>query len=331
MKKLLLIVLVAGIIYSVAWVALAQLGEQKLSQAIKTESVSVTGFPQGFTAKFKKPEITVGNAVLSSNESLEVSRDIAGSEYHFVLPRNITIRSKQTVLNCHFAKPAALVISVEPLGLEKQQYHTLQSLLKDPKFYAAFRLAEYKDAGAVCTNAKYKSRYTYTNSAFSVRNEKRENNSVLYYKGVMTGDLNIALDVQLDGYDPFLTKAFPENSQLLINTLRFQSARYAGDLSGYIKINKTDIFPYGLVKLNLQNITPMLNDLYTAPVQKLPEQAKLKMLLLKLANAKAGDENLVIPIARPQSEDLQIGSMRLAEFLGNWYALFANNDNSRAQ
>ena len=138
MKKFLLIILVAGLIYGVAWVAMAKIGEQTLFKSIKTESVKVTGFPQRFVATMEKPEITVGNALLTSNQSLQISRNITGSEYEFVLPRDITMNSNQNVVTCHFAEPAHLHISVEPLMLEKQKYQDLQSLLKDPKFYAAF-------------------------------------------------------------------------------------------------------------------------------------------------------------------------------------------------
>ena len=143
--------------------------------------------------------------------------------------------------------------------------------------------------------------------------------------------MNLAIDIELDGYDPFLTNAFPENSELRINALRVQSPRYGSDATGYVKVNKTDIFPYGLIKLNLQNITAILNDVYSTPLQRLPERAKLNDFILKVANAKPGDQNLMIQIVRPKGQNVQIGTMPLAQFLMGWNQLFANNDNSRTQ
>ena len=331
MKRILLILLVAVSVYSVAWVALAKLGEKELAKTIKTESVKVTGYPERFTATFEKPQVMIGNSLLTSEQPLQVSRNIAGSEYHFILPRDITTHSGPSVVTCHFTKPADMLVSVEPLALEKQQYPTLQSMLKDPKFYAAFRKAEYKDAGAVCVNEKFHSRYTYTQGNFTVRNEKKEAQSVLYYKGAMVGDVNLAFDVELDGYDPFLANAFPDNSELRINTLRVQTPRYQGNVGGYVKLNKTDPFPYGLVTVNAQNISSMLDDLYGAPGQHLPNREKLNTLLFRLANAQPADQSLTIIVKRKGGEDIQIGTMRLAEFLMNWAQLFADNNNSWTQ
>lgn len=329
MKRLLLIILAAGLMYTALWFWIANNSEKKLAELVKTDSVSVTGFPKRFRAEFVKPQITIGNVVLTTQQKVLVERNLPGSKYAILLPHDFIIINGNVKATCHFTKPAEFSVVMQSQFLEKAPIEALPDLLKDPKFYHALRFAEYKDHGAYCVDEQSRI-YRHQSANFQVRNERRENRGVMDVKGEVSGDVHLQVDAELDGYDPFLLQTFPDNSELQLNMLSLENHRYGAQVKGYVKINKTDIFPYGLIQVRVRNLSPLLDDLYQrASAPKLPSRAKLEPFLLKLSHSQP--ENVMLPIERKNGGDLVIGDMRLGEFIKGWRALFADNHNRRAK
>lgn len=351
--------------FSAAWWWIARISEQQLAarvvaapagQGLRAESVRISGFPNRFVATFEKPVVGLPGSKIYSDEPLKLVRNVIGSHYTLILPNTIRADANGQILTCRYPEAPRIELKIAPLALERHQIELggpekVANILKDPNFYKAFREFHYADKGAVCENAAQNEKISQGTGKIEIVNEQRENRGILYVRasvkdiawvveGKSSTPYSTEIDFKIDGYDPLLTKEFPENTELQINTLKFENARYAARVKGNVRLNKTDIFPYGDLRLSLDRYKQMVDELYASAKEiedrkklpsGLPEKQKLLEFLAALSAATPEMENIEILARRERGDDLYVGPYKLGQFVAAYQALFAHGDDSRAQ